>query len=29
MQISGFKEVITDESGYHSEGEIWFIEDLK
>lgn len=29
MQISGYKEVINDEDGYHYEGEIWFIGDLK
>ncbi len=28
-QISGFKEVIADEDGYHYEGEIWFIGELK
>ena len=29
LQISGFKEVITDEAGYYCEGEIWFIGELK
>lgn len=29
MQISGFKELITDEDGYCYEGEIWFIGELK
>jgi len=29
MQISGFKELITDEDGYRYEGEIWFIGELK
>ncbi|EAD1643240.1 DUF3916 domain-containing protein [Listeria monocytogenes] len=29
MKKSGFKEVITDEDGYHYEGEIWFIGELK
>ncbi|MFG3613541.1 DUF3916 domain-containing protein [Rummeliibacillus stabekisii] len=29
LQISGFKEVITDEDGYHYESEIWFIGELK
>ena len=28
FQISGFKEVITDEDGCHYEGEIWFIGEL-
>lgn len=28
LQISGFKEVITDEDGYHYEGEMWFIGEL-
>ncbi|WP_354471084.1 DUF3916 domain-containing protein [Lysinibacillus parviboronicapiens] len=28
-QISEFKEVIADEDGYHYEGEIWFIGELK
>ncbi|SFC65908.1 Protein of unknown function [Bacillus sp. OV322] len=28
LQISGFKEVINDEDGYHYEGEIWFIGEL-
>ncbi|MEH6941811.1 DUF3916 domain-containing protein [Bacillus sp. JJ722] len=29
LQILGFKEVITDEDGYHYEGEIWFIGELQ
>lgn len=29
LQITGFKEEITDEDGYHFEGEIWFIGELK
>lgn len=29
LQLSGFKEVITDEDGYHYEGEIWFIGELE
>lgn len=29
LQIIGFKDVITDEEGYHYEGEIWFIGELK
>ncbi|MGE6753609.1 DUF3916 domain-containing protein [Rossellomorea sp. NPDC071047] len=29
LQISGFKEVITEEDGHHYEGEIWFIGELK
>ncbi|RXZ83072.1 DUF3916 domain-containing protein [Paenibacillaceae bacterium] len=29
LQLLGFKEVITDEDGYHYEGEIWFIGELK
>ncbi len=28
LQITGYKEVITDEDGYYHEGEIWFIGEL-
>jgi hypothetical protein len=29
LHVSGFTEVITDEDGYHYEGEIWFIGEMK
>lgn len=29
MQISGIKELITDEDGHCYEGDIWFIGELK